>query len=123
MREDDADPRIPVQDAVEDELDSGSRGLEWEVCHRRGNSRRRREGWLSWGVAGMFEYDGVAAVEFGPERLERCISEVFARVAGHDHYAVGVQRIQCMPEFLKRAADVGERQRCEAAEPLGPASD
>src|SRR4029077_8416599 len=56
-----------------------------------GLETNRWQGWLSWGVAGMFEDDRVAAVEFGPQRLERWISEVFARVAGHKDHAVGVQ--------------------------------
>jgi hypothetical protein len=123
VREDDADRRIPVQDAVEYELDTGSRGLEREVRHGRGNSRRRREGWLSWGVARVFEYDGVAAVEFGPQRLERWISEVLPRVAGHEDYSVGVQCAQRIPEFLNGAADVRKGQRREAAEPVGPVGD
>jgi hypothetical protein len=76
VREDDADPRMPVQDAVEDELDTGSRGLERKVRHRRGKD-----------------------------------------------YAVGVQRVQHMPEFLNGAVDIGERQCREAAEPARPAGD
>ena len=71
----------------------------------------------------MFEGDGLAAVEFGPQRLECRIAEVSARVAGHQDHAVGVQRAERVLDFGQGAVDVGERQRREAAEPVGPPGD
>jgi len=40
----------------------------------------------------VFEYDRVAAIEFGPQRLEHRICEVLPLVAGHQDYAVGGRR-------------------------------
>jgi hypothetical protein len=78
---------------------------------------------LPGGGAGMFEDDGLTAVEFGPQRLEYGIAEVSARVAGHQDDAVGVQRAERIVNFGQGVVDVGERQRREAAEPVGSLGD
>src|SRR5258708_26157057 len=64
MREDDPGSRIPVHDAVQDELDGRSGGIEWIVDERAGDASC----WWEW-QPGMQEHDGLAAGQFRPQRL------------------------------------------------------
>src|SRR5438132_14067425 len=72
MREDDAGSGIPVHDAVQHELDSGSSGVERVVDERAWDAGRRRKRWLP----GMDEHDGVAAGELRPEWRDRRLAAV-----------------------------------------------
>jgi hypothetical protein len=71
----------------------------------------------------MFEDDGVAVVEFGPKRLECRVAEVFAGIAGHEGYTVGVQRAEGIVGLGQGAVDVREWEGGEAAESAGPLGD
>ena len=71
----------------------------------------------------MHEHDALAAVEFRPERLENRITEIFSRIVGEEDHPVGPQRVERMLEFPKSAVDVGDRQRREIAEAIGPLRD
>jgi hypothetical protein len=94
MREDDAGSRIPVHDAVQDELDGCSGGIKWVVDERTGDAGRRRE----W-QPGMHEHGGLAAVEFRPQRLERRIAEVFFGIVAEENHPIGPQRVERILEF------------------------
>ena len=119
MREDDAGSGIPVHDAVQHELDGGSSGVERVVDERAWDAGRRRKRWLP----GMDEHDGVAAVELRPDWLERRLAEIFPRIVGEEDHPVGPQRVERVLEFPEGALGIGQRQRREVAETIGPLRD
>ena len=71
----------------------------------------------------MHEHDGLAAVEFRPQRLERRIAEVFFGIVAQENHPISAQRVERILDFRKSAIDVGERHRCEVAETIGPLGD
>src|SRR5205823_4271710 len=79
----------------------------------------RRKRWLP----GMDEHDGVAAVELRPDWLERRLAEIFPRIVGEEDHPVGPQRVERVLEFPEGALGIGQRQRREVAETIGPLRD
>ena len=66
----------------------------------------------------MNEDDGVAAIQFVEERRLRLRAEIFAVRVREQHDAVGLQRVERVLEFRKRALDVRQRQRREEPETI-----
>src|ERR1700733_12574317 len=118
MRKDDVSSRIPVHDPIQHKLNGCSRGIEWVVDERAGDTidRGKRQ-------SRMHEYDGLSAVKLGPERLKRCIAEVQFGVIAEENNPIGPKRVQRILEFGKSAIDVGKRQSSEVAKAVRSLGD
>ena len=62
---------------------------------------------------------GLAAVELGIDRRERCVAEILAVVACQQADAVGLERVEGVFDFLQAAVGVRRRDRREQAEAAG----
>ena len=56
------------------------------------------------------------AIELFPHRREGGVAEVFILVSRHEAQAFGLERIECVLDFLQASFDIGQRQRREVAE-------
>ncbi|MEA2787721.1 MAG: hypothetical protein QOG73_127 [Acetobacteraceae bacterium] len=106
MLEDDAGSRIPVDDAVQHELDRRSCGCERVVDDLTGDAGCR------WQLQSrMHEHHGLAAVKFRSEGLKGGITEVFVAIVAEEDHAIGPECIERIREFRQRTVDVRERHR------------
>ena len=120
--------RVSGDGARVEEVDDGPGGVEekfedrsgecgerdcWSWCVLDGGARTlRRVGDVCVlgdpGAGRVDEYDGLTAVEFGPDWLKTLVAEVPAVVVGFDRDAVGVQGVEGVGDFRDTAFDVRE---------------
>jgi len=104
---------------VQDQVDRGSRGVEQEVRDGRGHAGHSRTGQFR----GVDEHERTAAVELGHHRVEVGVAQIGAPVIGQQDHPVGPQVVVGMSDGGEGSVHIGQRQRREHAEPVGPVLD
>ena len=106
-----------MRGAGEQEPRDGARGVGAVFDHRlvdAGDQAAAAERRLRMG-----EHQRLAAVQFLHHRLEGGIAQPFVAIAGEQHDAVGLERVEAVFELAQAGFDVGQRQRREHAEAAG----
>ena len=66
----------------------------------------------------MNEDHGLATLQLVEQRRKAPIAEIGAVVVGQDTDSVETEGIEGMCDFPQRRIDIGQRQKCECAEPV-----
>ena len=110
-----------IDGAVDDQARDGARRIERKLDGLRNHSRQHTAAARRHGR--MNVNDGLAPIEFGKDRRERRIAEIFAVVGAHQADAVGLERVEGVFDFLEAAVGIGQRDRREQSVAAGKSLD